>query len=103
MGHPGDSALGNAFDHGAYPGNNLTPRDLAAADYYGACTACLEGKTLADRTLTSDREPVREIGKYMSVDLLPAKSPSLGGNTQMIVSRDSKQTGPTRTATVTVC
>jgi hypothetical protein len=48
MGHPGDSALGNALDHGAYPGNNLTSRDsAAAADYYEACTACLDRKMVA--------------------------------------------------------
>ncbi len=89
MGHPSDSALGNALDHGAYPGNNLTSRDLAAAaDYYGACTSRMEGKMVVDPAFMSDREPVREIGEYVSVDLLPAKTPSLGGNTQMIVSRD---------------
>ncbi len=43
IGHLGDTALGNALDHGAYSGNNLTSSDLAAlADYYGECTACLE-------------------------------------------------------------
>ncbi len=42
MGHPSDSALGSALDHGAYPQLNLTSRDLMAAnDYYGACNACL--------------------------------------------------------------
>ncbi len=89
MGHPSDMALGNALDNGAYPELNITSRDLAAAaDYYGACNACLEGKMISDPERTSDREPVREIGEYVSVDLLPAKFPSLGGKTQMLVSRD---------------
>jgi hypothetical protein len=35
-----------------------------------------------------EHDPVRQIGEYVSVALLPAKSPSLGANTQMIVSRD---------------
>jgi hypothetical protein len=89
MGHPSDTALGNALDNGAYPELNITSRDLvAAADYYGACNACLEGKMVSDPERTSDKEPVREIGEYVSVDLLPAKTRSLGGNSQMIVSRD---------------
>jgi hypothetical protein len=63
MGHPSDVALGNALDSGAYPEFNITSRDLvAAADYYGACNACLEGKMIADSERTSAKEPVREIG-----------------------------------------
>ncbi len=41
---------------------------------------------VADPALMSDRELVKEIGEYVSVDLLPAKTPSLGGKMQMIVS-----------------
>ncbi len=68
---------------------NITTRDLVTdADYYGACNACLKRKMITDSERTSDKEPVREIGEYASVDLLPAKFPSLGGITQMIVSRD---------------
>ncbi len=89
MGHPSDMALGNALDNGVYPETNVTSRDLAAAaDYYGPCTACMQGKMIADPQHPSDRDPVREIGEYVSVDLLPAKSASLGGNMQMVVSRD---------------
>ncbi len=89
VGHPSDVALGNSLGNGAYPELNITSRDLAAApDCYGACNACLEGKMISDSERTSDREPVREIGEYVSVDLLLARFPSLGGNTQMIVSRD---------------
>ncbi len=68
------------MDNGAYPELNITSKDLvAAADYYGACNPCLEGKMIADSERTSDREQVREIGEYVSVDLLPAKYLSLGG------------------------
>ena len=34
------------------------------------------------------REPVREIGEYISVDLLPAKAATLGGNMHLLISRD---------------
>ncbi len=89
MVHPSDTALGIALDNGAYPELNITLRDLAAAaDYFCACNACLEGKMTSDPERTSDKEPVREIGEYVSVDLLPAKTQSLGGNSQMIVSID---------------
>ncbi len=41
--------MGNALYNGAYPELNMTSRDLvAAADYYGACNACLEGKMVSD-------------------------------------------------------
>jgi hypothetical protein len=81
MGHPSDLALGNALDHGVYPELNLTSRDLMAAnDYYGTCNACLEGKMIADPETSVSREPVREIGEYISVDLIPAKAATLGGN-----------------------
>ncbi len=89
MGHPSDLALGNALDHGAYPELNLTSRDLIAAnDYYGACNACLEGKMTGDPENPTDREPVREIGEYISVDLLPAKAATLGGNMHLLISKD---------------
>jgi hypothetical protein len=89
MGHPNDLALGNALDHGAYPELNLTSRDLMAAnDYYGACNSCLEGKMTGDPENSVDREPVREIGEYVSVDLLPAKAATLGGNMHLLISRD---------------
>ncbi len=56
MGHPSDIALGNALDHGAYPETNVTSRDLAAAaDYYGACTACLQGKMIPSKHRTRNR------------------------------------------------
>ncbi len=42
---------------------------------------------IADPQHPSDLDPVREIGEYISVDLLPEKSPSLEGNPQMIVNR----------------
>ncbi len=88
MGHPSDDAQGNALDHGAFPDFNLTSRDLlAASGYYVACNACLEGKMTADPQKRSEREPVREIGEYVSVDLIPAKRPSLGGNMHLMVSR----------------
>jgi hypothetical protein len=46
MGHPSDTASGNALDNDAYPELNITSRDLAAApDYYDAC---LEGKMISD-------------------------------------------------------
>jgi hypothetical protein len=84
MGHPSDDAQGNALDHGF----NLTSRDLlAASDYYVACNACLEGKMTADPQKRSEREPVREIGEHVPVDLIPAKRPSLGGNMHLMVSR----------------
>jgi hypothetical protein len=45
MGHPSDTALGNALDNSAYSELNITSRDLtAAADYYGAWNSCLEEK-----------------------------------------------------------
>jgi hypothetical protein len=89
MGHPSDLALGNALDHGAYPELNLTSRDLMAAnDYYGACNACLEGKMVGDPENPAGREPVREIGEYISVDLIPARGATLGGNMHMLISRD---------------
>jgi hypothetical protein len=34
------------------------------------------------------REPVREIGEYVSVDLIPAKAATLGGNMHLLISRD---------------
>ena len=35
-----------------------------------------------------DKEPVREGGEYISVDLIPAKAATLGGNMHLLVSRD---------------
>jgi hypothetical protein len=86
MGHPSDDALGNTLNHGAYRDLNITPRDLLAAnDCYGAC---LEGKMIADPQRRSKKKPVRHMGEYVSVDLLPAKTPNLGGNAFLLVSRD---------------
>jgi hypothetical protein len=54
----------------------------------GPCLACIDGKIVEAAAPTSQHPPATRIGDNVSCDLLKLPTPSIGGNTQLIVFLD---------------
>jgi len=89
LGHPGQQAMIEGLNNGAYGLTHLTGQDVRnALNRFGPCPACLEGKMHAPSFKPSLTPPATNIGEHLHVDLIPLKGRSLGGNTFKLFAVD---------------
>ena len=87
-GHIDDAAM-KAGLGGVYRGLDITARDVDnALVIFGPCVVCAEGKMTAPDQPATTTEPVQRPGHTIGVDIIDLPSPSIGGNTKMLIARD---------------
>jgi len=91
LGHPGQQAMIEGLNNGAYGLTHLTGQDVRnALSRFGPCAACIEGKMHAPSFRSSQSPPATSIGEHLHADLIPLKGRSVGGNTFILYAADEK-------------
>ena len=90
---PSDLAFGTALSNGNFLNCEYTAQDVKNASIiYGDCPASFAGKMTAPSTTSSDTPPATSVGQKLAIDLKHFHHPTIGGNTEAVVSVDENST-----------
>jgi len=90
---PSDFSLGTALTNGNILNCEYTAQDVKNASIiYGDCPASFAGKMTAPLTASSDTPPATSVGQKLALDLKHFHHPTIGGNTEAVVTVDENST-----------
>jgi hypothetical protein len=90
---PSDLTLSTALSNGNFNNCAYTAQDLKNASIiYGDCPASFAGKMTAPHTSTSSTPPATYVGQKLALDLKHFNNPTIGGNTEAVVTVDENST-----------
>ena len=88
-GHPSFSTMKEGLDNGAWPGVDLTSRDLVnSINLLGECAGCAEGKMVNPSEPEAAEVRAYLPGELLYMDLIKSHTRCIGGHTQALVGRD---------------